>query len=49
MAYIMNKAGHPYGAPSLGYLDTIREGYESAGFDSGILAKAVSDSKEAAE
>ena len=49
MVYIMNEARYPYGTPSLGYLDTIREGYESAGFDSGILAKAVSDSKEAAE
>ena len=48
MVYIMNEARYPYGTPSLGYLDTIREGYESAGFDSGILAKAVSDSKEAA-
>ena len=49
MVYIMNEAGHPYGTPSLGYLNTIREGYKSAGFDDNILAKAVSDSKEAAE
>ena len=49
MVYIMNEAGHPYGTPSLGYLNTIREGYKSAGFDGNILAKAVSDSKEAAE
>ena len=48
MIYIMNEARYSYGTPSLGYLNTIREGYESAGFDSGILAKAVSDSKEAA-
>jgi len=49
MIYIMNEKGHPYGAPSLGYLNTIREGYEGAGFDSSILAKAVRGSKEAAE
>ena len=49
MIYIMNEARYPYGAPSLGYLITIREGYESAGFDNDILTKAVRDSKEAAE
>ena len=44
MIYIMNEKGHPYGTPSLGYLDTIRKGYESAGFDNGVLAAAVKDS-----
>lgn len=48
MVYIMNETGHPYGAPSAGYLDTIREGYESAGFDTCMLYDAVSRSKEAA-
>lgn len=49
MAYIMNEAGHPYGAPSAGYLNTIREGYESANFDTGVLSAAVDCSREAAE
>lgn len=48
MVYIMNETGHPYGAPSIGYLSTIREGYESAGFDAGVLYDAVTRSKEAA-
>lgn len=45
MVYIMNEKGRPYGTPSAGYLDTIRKGYESAGFDSNILAHAVKDSE----
>lgn len=45
MIYIINEAGHPYGAPSEYYLDTICQGYESAGFDTSILGKAVDDSK----
>ncbi len=45
MIYIMNEAGHPYGAPSEYYLDTIQQGYKSAGFDTEILHKAVKDSK----
>lgn len=45
MVYIMNEKGRPYGTPSAGYLDTIRKGYESAGFDSSILAHAVKDSE----
>lgn len=49
MVYIMNEAGHPYGIPSAGYLNTIREGYKSAGFDVSILIEAVKSSKEAAE
>lgn len=49
MVYIMNETGNSYGTPSVGYLSTIREGYESAGFDTGILYDAVNRSKEAAE
>ncbi len=47
MAYIMNEKGHLYGEPAMGYLDIIREGYESAGFNSNILTEAVKSSKEA--
>ena len=49
MVYIMNEAGNSYGAPYMGYLSTIREGYERAGFDIGILYDAVNRSKEATE
>ena len=45
MIYIMNEKGHPYDTPSLGYLDTIRKGYESAGFDGSVLDTAVKDSE----
>lgn len=47
MIYIMNEAGHPYGTPSMGYLYTINEGYQTAGFDSKTLVEAVYNSKEA--
>ena len=40
MVYVMND-GHDYGEPSNFYLNTIREGYESAGFDSDYLDAAV--------
>jgi len=36
--------GHPLGIPSEYYLNTILEGYASAGFDRVILGKAVRDS-----
>ena len=49
MVYIMNADHHPYGAPSAGYFNTIREGYESAGFNVSILYDAVKHSKEATE
>ena len=49
MVYIMNADRHPYGTPSAGYFNTIREGYESANFDSSILYDAVKHSKEATE
>lgn len=47
MIYIMNEAGHPYGTPSMSYLCTIIEGYQTAGFDSTALVEAVYNSKEA--
>ena len=43
MVYIMN-AGHHFGAPSDYYLNTILEGYRSAGFDTEILERAVEKS-----
>jgi len=43
MVYIMND-GHPLGSPSDYYLNTILEGYQSAGFDSEILEQAVEKS-----
>lgn len=49
MVYIMNEAGHPYGVPSVDYLNIIREGYVDAGFEQQILDDAVKNSKEAAE
>ena len=48
MAYIMND-GHPFGAPSDHYLNTILEGYESAGFDTEVLEQAVEKSIRLAE
>jgi hypothetical protein len=47
MIYIMND-GHDYGEPSRFYLGTIREGYESAGFDMDYLNQAVANSTELA-
>ncbi len=43
MAYIMNP-GRQLGRPGAGYFHTIKEGYASAGFDFGVLVKAVDDS-----
>lgn len=43
MVYIMND-GHPFGAPSGYYLNTILEGYHSAGFDTDFLDRAVEKS-----
>ncbi|MDL2232743.1 gamma-glutamylcyclotransferase, partial [Ruminococcaceae bacterium OttesenSCG-928-L11] len=48
MVYIMND-GHEFGEPSDFYLDTIREGYESAGFDLDYLYSAVEKSTELAQ
>jgi len=47
MVYIMN-SGHGFGSPSDGYLNTIREGYDSAGFDTAFLDRAVDVSEELA-
>ncbi len=43
MVYVMNE-GYPKGRPSKRYLDTIITGYASAGFDPGVLDKAIRDS-----
>lgn len=47
MVYIMND-GHPFGTPSDYYLDTILEGYRSAGFDTEFLERAVEKSLQLA-
>ena len=44
MIYIMNAAKHPYDTPSHSYFETIRQGYESAGFDIKILHQGVLNS-----
>ena len=44
MVYIMD--GKRLSQPSAGYYGSIRAGYESAGFDVGILNKAVRESSE---
>jgi hypothetical protein len=41
--------GYRYGEPSGVYLNTIREGYESAGFDMDYLDSAVEKSTELAQ
>lgn len=43
MVYIMN-GNYPLGSPSQGYLNTIVEGYETAGFDQQVLIEALIDS-----
>ena len=43
MVYVMNE-GHELGAPSDFYLNTIMEGYKSAGFDTDFLDQAVEKS-----
>lgn len=45
MVYLMQE-GPPCGIPSCHYYSVILEGYNSAGFDIGILKQAVEDSKE---
>ena len=49
MVYIMDDNSRPYGTPSATYLSTIREGYESLGFDATVLRNAVKDSEEASK
>lgn len=44
--YIMNEHNRGYGTPSRGYYETIREGYEDAGFDTGVLDNAVKVSEQ---
>lgn len=44
MVYIMNEDAHPYSPPSKGYMETILRGYETAGFDPGILYRAAGES-----
>lgn len=48
MAYTMNE-GREIGMPSARYLETIKAGYESAGFDTGGLLAGVSRCKERME
>jgi len=48
MVYIMND-GHPFGSPSDYYLDTIMEGYQTAGFDTEFLEQAVEKSIQLAK
>lgn len=43
MVYIMNGNAHPYSPPARSYMRTILEGYESAGFDPGILYRAAGE------
>lgn len=43
MVYVMND-GHPFGSPSDYYLNTIMEGYQSAGLDTEFLELAVDKS-----
>lgn len=49
LIYIMNEEGLPYGSPSARYLNTILDGYKSAGFDADILQKAVDNCKGAGQ
>ena len=44
MVYIMNGNSHPYSPPARSYMRTILSGYESAGFDPGILYRAAGES-----
>ncbi len=44
MVYIMNRDAHPCSPPVRSYMRTILEGYESAGFDPGILYRAAGES-----
>lgn len=47
MVYLMND-GHSFGSPSDYYLETIKEGYLTAGFDTDELDRAVEHSMELA-
>jgi hypothetical protein len=43
MIYVMDPK-YPFGVPSFGYCETIREGYEDHGLDVNILSEAVTNS-----
>lgn len=45
MAYIMNQYRGGHGTPVPEYFHTIRQGYESSGFDLSVLEEAVLESK----
>ena len=45
MAYVM-KQGFDRNEPSPFYLDTIREGYQAAGFDQAVLDKALEETRQ---
>jgi len=45
MVYIMNEV-YPYGLPGKYYLDVIKQGYASAGFDASVLNEAIIASDE---
>lgn len=47
MAYIMTP-GHSFGVPSDYYIDTIEQGYETAGFDTQVLTDAIERAYELA-
>lgn len=49
MVYIMNEDRCVYRPPSAGYYNTIREGYETAGFDVSILSKAAEETRKLSE
>jgi len=46
LAYIPNIEGLPPGRPGTFHYNNILEGYEAAGFDTGILKKALAESVE---
>ena len=49
MIYVMNAKGRPQDVPGCYYYSVILEGYKSAGFDVGILKRAVQQSAEASD
>ena len=49
MIYVMNAKGRPLDVPGCYYYSIILEGYKSAGFDIGILKRAVQISAEVSE
>lgn len=49
MVYIMNEDRCVYRPPSAGYYNTIRVGYEDAGFDVSILEQAAEETRKLSE